>query len=194
MQTIAKGEVVNKFRVKTDSPKATAVEVWSAEAPYTLDNIVKLDAAGQILSMLYLRTIREEESAAYSCGAAGNFNLSGTKPLMLLQAYCPMNPDKQEIAIRLLHEGMQQASTKIDPEDLKQVKESMLKNADIQAKNNGYWVNTITTWKEYGLDVFTDYKKTIEALTPENVSAFIREKVLSSGNHVEVIMLPETKE
>ncbi len=194
VQTIAKGEVVNKFRVKTDSPKATAVEVWSAEAPYTLDNIVKLDAAGQILSMLYLRTIREEESAAYSCGAAGNFNLSGTKPLMLLQAYCPMNPDKQEIAIRLLHEGMQQASTKIDPEDLKQVKESMLKNADIQAKNNGYWVNTITTWKEYGLDVFTDYKKTIEALTPENVSAFIREKVLSSGNHVEVIMLPETKE
>ena len=194
VQTIAKGEIVNKFRVKTDSPKATAVEVWSAEAPYTLDNIVKLDAAGQILSMLYLRTIREEESAAYSCGAAGNFNLSGTKPLMLLQAYCPMNPDKQEIAIRLLHEGMQQASTKIDPEDLKQVKESMLKNADIQAKNNGYWVNTITTWKEYGLDVFTDYKKTIEALTPENVSAFIREKVLSSGNHVEVIMLPETKE
>jgi len=194
VQTIAKGKVTNNFRVKTDSPKATAVEVWSAEAPYTLDNIVKLDAAGQILSMLYLRTIREEESAAYSCGAAGNFNLSSSKPLMLLQAYCPMNPDKQETALRLLHEGIQKSANSIDPEDLKQVKEAMLKDADIQFKNNGYWVNTITTWKEYGLDVYTNYKKTIEALTPEAVSAFIREQMLSSGNHVEVVMLPETKE
>ena len=69
--TFAKGEVVNQFKVKTESPKATAREMWYAEMPYTLDNIVKLDAVGQVLSMIYLKTIREDESAAYSCGAAG---------------------------------------------------------------------------------------------------------------------------
>ena len=191
VRTIAKGEVTNHFRVKSDSPKATAIEVWSAEAPYTLDNIVKLDATGQLLSMVYLRTIREEESAAYSCGAMGNFNLSGRQPLMMLQAYCPMNPDKNEIAVRLLHEGMEGAAKEVNADDLRQVKEAMLKQADIDAKRNGYWMNTITTWKEYNLDVHTDYKKTVEALTPESLSQFIRELLLSSGNHIEVVMLPE---
>ena len=191
VRTIATGEVTNHFRVKSDSPKATAVEVWSAEAPYTLENIVKLEAAGQLLSMFYLRTIREEESAAYSCGAMGSFNLAGRQPLMLLQAYCPMNPDKNEIAVRLLHEGIEGAAKEVNADDLNKVKEAMLKQADIDAKKNGYWVNTITTWKDYALDVHTDYKKTVEALTPESLSQFIREMILSSGNHIEVVMLPE---
>ena len=191
VRTIFRGEQTCHFRVKSDSPKATAVELWNADAPYTLDNIVKIDAVGQLLSMLYLRTIREEESAAYTCGAMGDFNLSGRQPMLLLQAYCPMNPDKQEVAIRLLHEGMEKMVTDISEEDLRQVKETMLKQADINAKNNGYWMNTITTWRDYGLDVYTDYKKTVEALTAKSLSRFVRDQLLSSGNHLEVVMLPE---
>jgi len=192
--TLAKGEVTNHFKVKTGSPKATAVEVWSAPADYTLENIVKVDAVGQVLSMVYLRTIREEESAAYSCGAAGQFSINGKQPVMMVQAYCPMNPDKQEIAINLLHKGINDAAQSIDAESLRQVKEAMLKQADINAKNNNYWMNVITQWKQYGIDTHTDYKKVVEALTPESLSTFIREKVLSSGNHIEVVMLPEITE
>ena len=190
--TFAKGEVVNQFKVKTESPKATAREMWYAEMPYTLDNIVKLDAVGQVLSMIYLKTIREDESAAYSCGAAGHFNTGSNQPKALLQAYCPMNPDKSELAVRLLHEGIQNMAKQVDADQLQKVKDYMLKQADIDAKQNSYWINTITTFKEYGLDVYTDYKKTVEALTVDNVRDFLNE-LLKSGNHVEVIMTPETK-
>ena len=190
--TFAKGEVVNQFKVKTESPKATAREMWYAEMPYTLDNIVKLDAVGQVLSMIYLKTIREDESAAYSCGAAGHFNTGTNQPKALLQAYCPMNPDKSELAVRLLHEGIQNMAKQVDADQLQKVKDYMLKQADIDAKQNNYWINTITTFKEYGLDVYTDYKKTVEALTVDNVRDFLNQ-LLKSGNHVEVIMTPETK-
>ena len=190
--TFAKGEVVNQFKVKTESPKATAREMWYAEMPYTLDNIVKLDAVGQILSMIYLKTIREDESAAYSCGAAGHFNTGSNQPKAILFAYCPMNPDKSELAVRLLHEGIQNMAKQVDADQLQKVKDYMLKQADIDAKQNSYWINTITTFKEYGLDVYTDYKKTVEALTVDNVRDFLNE-LLKSGNHVEVIMTPETK-
>jgi len=190
--TFAKGEVVNQFKVKTESPKATAREMWYAEMPYTLDNIVKLDAVGQVLSMIYLKTIREDESAAYSCGAAGHFNIGTNQPKALLQAYCPMNPDKSELAVRLLHEGIQNMAKQVDADQLQKVKDYMLKQADIDAKQNGYWINTITTFKEYGLDVYTDYKKTVEALTVDSVRDFLNQ-LLKSGNHVEVIMTPETK-
>ena len=190
--TAPKGEVVNKFFVKTESPKAIAFELWRSEMPYTLDNIVKIDAVGQVLSMIYLKTIREDESAAYSCGANGGFNLSSHQPQAQLQAYCPMNPDKEEIAVRLLHEGIANMQKAVNPDQLQKVKEYMLKQIDVDAKKNGYWINTITTWKEYGLDVYTDYKKTVEALTVDSVRDFLSQ-ILKSGNHVEIIMLPETK-
>ena len=190
--TLAKGEVVNNFKVKTESPKATAFEYWYADMPYTLENQVKIDAVGQILSMIYLKTIREEESAAYSCGAAGGFNLSSHQAKAALQGYCPMNPDKQEIAVRLLHEGIANMQKTIDADQLAKTKEYMLKQFDVDAKKNGYWINTITNYKDFGVDFHTNYKKTVESLTVENVRDFLN-KFLKSGNHVEVIMLPETK-
>ncbi|MBO4812494.1 MAG: insulinase family protein [Prevotella sp.] len=191
VQTIAKGKVKNHFTMKSESPKATAVEIWSADAKYTLDNVVKIDAVGQILSMVYLKTIREDESAAYSCGASGGINLRGGTPKLMLQAYCPMNPDKSEIALRLLHEGMDNAAKQIDPDQLQKVKDYMLKQIDLDAKTNSYWVGAIDKMRTFGVDVYHDYKKTVEALTPESISKFIREKLLGSGNHIEVVMLPE---
>jgi zinc protease len=80
----------------------------------------------------------------------------------------------------------------VDADQLQKVKDYMLKQADIDAKTNSYWINTITTFKEYGLDMFTDYKKTVEALTVESVRDFLNE-LLKSGNHIEVIMTPEMK-
>ena len=191
--TLAKGNVVNQFKVKTESPKATARESWYADAPYSLENIVKIDAVGQILSMIYLKTIREDESAAYSCGAAGGFSNASHQPRVMLQAYCPMNPDKSELAVRLLHEGIANMSKAVDADQLAKVKEYMLKQIDVDAKKNSYWVSTIATFKDYGLDVYTDYKKTVEALTVESVRDFLNNVVLKSGNHIEVIMTPEAK-
>ena len=121
--TLAQSEVVNKFTVKTESPKAIAYMIWHADMPYNLENSVKLDAVGQILSMIYLKTIREDESAAYSCGAGGGFNLSSHQPKAQLQAYCPMNPDKQDIAIRLMHEGIAGMQKAVDADQLQKVKD-----------------------------------------------------------------------
>jgi zinc protease len=140
--------------------------------------------------MIYLKTIREEESAAYSCGAAGYFNQSSHQAKAMLQAYCPMNPDKQELAVRLMHEGIAKMQKQIDADQLSKVKEYMLKQYDVDAKKNGYWANTITTFKDYGLDVHTDYKKTVEALTVDNVRDFLN-KFLKGANHVKVVMSPD---
>ena len=190
IETLAKGKVKNHFTMKAESPKAVAREVWWADTSFTLENTVKIDAVGQILSMIYLKTIREDESAAYSCGAVGQLQLTSPQPKLMLMAYCPMNPDKSETAVRLLHEGMESMTRQIDPEQLQKVKDHMLKQIDIDAKTNNYWIGAIDKLRTYGVDVYHDYKNTVEALTPEALGKFVREKLLSSGNHIEVIMLP----
>ncbi len=70
-----------KTAYKTDSPQAISVLVWQAPVDYTLENNVKADAIGQVLMQNYLATIREEESAVYTCAAQGNIDMRGAKPL-----------------------------------------------------------------------------------------------------------------
>ena len=65
----------------------------------------------------------------------------------------------------------------------------MLKNHGDQLKENGYWMDRIGTWRQWGLDFHTDYEKVVNAQTPETISAFVAE-LLKANNRAEVIMLP----
>lgn len=186
----AKGEVANNFKRKMETPKANAFEFWHRTAPYTLENSVLADAAGQVLSMVYLKDIREDASAAYSVGAYGALNRSGDKVDVVMQAYCPMDPNKVETAIRLLAKGMTDNTVKVDADKVAKIKENMLKNADEDLKKNSFWMDKIDEYVYTGVDFITDYKKVVSELTPEKIAAFLKELV-GSGNHVEVVMLPE---
>ena len=190
VRTPAMGEVKNNFTVKTESPNAMSYEIWTAKMPYNLENSVKIDALGQVLSQIYLATIREEESAAYTCGAYGGFDNGGTDSYARLIAVTQGNPEKNARAVELLLEGAAKSAEKFDADILSKVKAYMLKQADDDAKNNGHWVNILTTWKYRGLDLQTDYKKVVEALTPEAMQQFLKQ-ILAAGNHTEVIMMPE---
>ena len=64
------GKVVNNFKHKAETPKAMAVMHWySKKVPYTLENVIRAQVAGQVLQMVYLKEIREEASAAYTVQA-----------------------------------------------------------------------------------------------------------------------------
>lgn len=75
---------------------------------------------------------------------------------------------------------------------LDKVKELMLKRADENAKKNGYWLGVIQSYDEYGVDTDTDYKKIVNAMTPEKLAKFMKDVIIGGGNSVKVIMLPDT--
>lgn len=191
VDTDAKGNVTNSFKRKMESPKAMSVMAWTSQGmKYTLDNCIKADITGQILSMIYLKKIREDASAAYSCGAQGSMGRQDDKIDCGVMAYCPMKPEKAELALSIMRDEIKAMATTCDAEMLKKVQEYMLKNHDSALKNNGYWMKVINSYRNYGIDLHTDFVKTVEAQTPATISAFVKE-LLSAGNHVEVVMLPE---
>lgn len=192
VSTYAQGKVVNKFKRKMDTPKANAYIYWfNNTAPATLENSVKADAAGQILSMIYLKKIREDASAAYSAGAVGFSSIGGDVPFTTLMGVCPMKPEKADLAIKIMKDEVEGMAKTVDADMLTKVKETMLKQADDNAKKNGYWINAINDLDENGIDTVTDYKKIISALTPESLAKFVKDVIIGGGNSVEVIMLPE---
>jgi zinc protease len=187
-----KGKVVNQFNRKMETPKAIAEMFWyNDNVPYTLDNMVKASAAGQVLDMVYLKKIREDASAAYS--AAGNGAITyytKNRTTAVLLGYCPMKPEKSDIALKIMRDEVVNLGKNIDSEMLSKVKEYLLKHADNDAKDNNHWVDVLSDYELYGVDKQTEYKKDVEALTPASVSKFVNDYILKGGS-VQVVMLPD---
>lgn len=186
-----KGNVKNNFRRKMETPKAISVMIWKNEKmKYSLENSVRASMVGQILTMLYTEKIREEASAAYSVMAQAGLSRDDYKTTATVLVYCPMKPEKGDIAMKIMDEEVQNLTKTVDAEKLAKVKEYMLKAIDDEAKTNNYWIRKINAWRQWGVDTHTDFKKTVEAQTPATISAFVKE-LLKSGDKAEVTMLPE---
>ena len=190
VDTDFKGKVLNHFKHKAETPKAIAVMYWySNNLPYNLENSIKATIAGQILSMEYLKKIREDASAAYTVGAAASMSRNDFETEAYILAQCPMKPEKADIANQILRDEVNAMAKTCDADKLQKVKEYLLKNLGDQRKQNSYWLGRINTWRKYGMDFDTDYEKVVNAQTVESISAFVAE-LLKAGNAAEVIMMP----
>ena len=186
-----KGNVKNNFKRKMETPKAIAVMLWKNEKMnYTLENSIRASMVGQILTMLYTEKIREEASAAYSVMAQAGLTRDDYRTTATALVYCPMKPEKGDVAVKIMDEEVQGLTKAVEVEKLNKVKEYMLKAIDDDAKTNNFWIRQINRLRDYGVDFYTDYKKTVEAQTPETIMTFVKE-LLKSGDKAEVIMLPE---
>ena len=191
VSTDYKGKVVNDFKHKAETPKSIAVLHWySKQLPYTLENIIRAQMAGQVLEMVYLKEIREEASAAYTVSAQAGVSRDDFGDETSLFAYCPMKPEKADTAVYIMRRAVNDmAGGKCDADMLTKVKEYMLKSHADQLKTNGYWSSRIGAWRKWSLDFHTDYEKTVQAVTPQSICNFVAD-VLKSGNEAEVVMLP----
>ena len=190
VRTYFKGQVTNNFTQKMETPQAQTTEIWlSDKIAYTLENRVLLDAAARVLTRIYDRTIREVESAAYYVGADYKIDTKGATPVATLTVEAPTNPDKQQIARDLMLKYMKESSEKISEEDLNTVKEILLQQAQDKARENSYWIDVLSEYTAEGVDIHTDYVKTVNGLMPAKVQQMVA-KMLEAGNHAEIVMMP----
>ena len=191
IDTDFKGEVINSFKHKAETPRSIAVMLWySKDMPFTSENRIKAAMVGQILSMEYLKKIREDASAAYTVGASGNLSTDDFENNATVYVYCPMKPEKTDVALQIMRDEVQAITKGCDPDKLAKVKEYMIKNHADQLKQNNYWITTIDMWRYKGVNFDKDYEQLVNAQTPESIAAFVKE-LLKSGNRAEVVMMPE---
>ena len=179
------------FTRKMETPKANTQMVWLNHAtPYTLEKSLQANIAGQILQMVYLKKIREDASAAYSCGAQGAMSIADDGfHIAEIEAACPMKPEKKDTVIKIMNEEMQNLARTCDADMLAKVQKYMLKQYENAVKSNAYWRSIV--WRHFTMneDNHTEYKRIIESQTPESISAFVKE-FLKGANKVCVVMMP----
>ena len=75
------------------------------------------------------------------------------------------------------------------PEDLKKVKEFLVKKNAEDLENNRYWMNSITTQERDGYNPMKGYTDIINGITAEDVANMA--KAVLKGYKKEVVQIPE---
>ena len=189
----AKGEVKNIFTKAMENPQSQAREMWFVKLPaYTQKTAVLADISARLLEMKYLRSIREELSAAYSTGASCGLIFDNDGKLALtINGTAQLNPDKVDAAVPCFFKGMEETIAAPDANDLQKVKEILLKQAGVDEKTNSYWMQVLSMYDLRKVDTHTNYREMVKSVTAQQISDFLKNVVLKSGNHFEVIMKAE---
>ncbi len=188
--SVATGKVDQTFNYEMKTPKATVRQLYTAYLPVDIKTTVTLDAANYILDMIYTKKIREEQGGTYGVGSA----LQGRrKPTARIDVHVlfSTNPESAKllsgIAIDELRKYAENGPT---DEQFNMAMENLKKNLPEQRINNGYWMNALKHYAEYGEDYDALYEAAINSLTAKDIQTILQ-AILAEGNFIEVTLAPQ---
>jgi len=191
-RTLFNGNINCDFKRKMEAPKPSMIQVYKGTTEYTLRNSILASFVGEVLTAKLMKVVREDSSAVYSINANANINAEPEKSYAMLTISAPIStPEKTDLVLELADWCVKEVAEKADLESVENVRKNMLKQHDINLRNNGTWPSMLRTWYCWGIDSLTDYKEIVSEITPEDVSAFLRDNILSGGNKLRVVMRPE---
>ena len=187
---IVKGQQSDIFKTKMNTPKATVVQVYSADIPYTLQKSVNLDAASFILDMIYVATLREEEGGTYGASASMSISYEPDETAVIEVSF-DTNTEQQESLRALAIKGLKNlAENGPSDEYLSRAIENAKKNVPEKRITNGYWLSAHRFNETFGGDYDAEYEQAVNNISAEGIKSVLQE-ILSQSNFTEIVMLPE---
>lgn len=187
------GEYKNIFTQKMETPKASVFNYLRSSVERNQKNTMTLSALKQVLDIVYVRTVREEEGGTYGVGTAALIQRIPDGETIMQIAF-DTDPAKADRLNAVVYRELKDIAANGPQEaDLQKVKEYMAKKYQEDQKVNGYWNNVLNAYYFYNEDINTDYMSILNTITGEDVKA-LANKLLSSGNVIEVIMNPVVTE
>ena len=190
-ESIASKTVKNEFRSAMETPKVTVVEVYKAEAPYSYDLEVNMDALSYILNMLYVETLRESEGGTYGAQVASDVS---TRPQQyaILQVAFETNEAQADQLQKIALDGLKQIAAEGPSQDyFEKTVNNLKKNIPESRIRNSYWLGRLITNQEYNEDGDKAYEAAVDALTPDSIKKMA--KALVDGYLMEVVQRPVQK-
>jgi len=184
-----KGKVSNDFAKEMKVKKASNFILYSAAMPFNMTNRTAVTAIGSILTIRYTESIREKEGGSYGVGVRGSMNNTPIEEATLMMQF-DTDPAKQAKLIGIIHSEVADiVANGPRADDLQKVKENMLKKYTEDVAENGWWSGALQRYYQDNLNLVTDYKAAVEALTSESIQTTLK-NIVSQGNVMEVVMKP----
>ena len=187
---LPKGLIEHSFNVPMETPKATVRLMYHGELPNTLENKIKMSFLRQVLDLVYTETLREEEGGTY--GVSTNGSVDG-RPLDLFQLVISFdtNPERASELAALAKRGISDLAARgPTSEQVQKTIGNMVKRFEESRIQNGYWSSALLQYARDRIDGHTQFVELVSGMTVKAVQEFAQ-KILSQGNFVEFIMLPQ---
>ena len=182
-------DVNSHYTKAMENPKVTCYMIYNGDMEYTMENQLKMRVLGDVMDIVYTEKIREDEGGTYGVGVQGSLSLR-PKPSFMFFIGFDTNKEMYEklmgVAIAELQNVANQGPR---PEDLKKVKEFLVKKHAEDLESNRYWMSCITTQERDGYNPMANYEAIINGITGDDVANMA--KAVLKGYKKEVVQIPE---
>ena len=163
--------------------------VYTGDMEDTPENLMKMQVLGDVMDIVYTEKIREDEGGTYGVAVFGDLS-NRPKEAFDFGIYFNTNKDMYEKLMGIAKAELQNvANNGPRPEDLKKVKEFLVKKHAEDLENNRYWMNCIQTLDCDGYNPMANYNDIINAITSDDVANMA--KAVLNGYKKEVVQIPE---
>ena len=182
-------DVNSHYTKAMENPKVTCYMVYNGDMEYTRKNQMAMQALNDVMDIVYTEKIREDEGGTYGVGVNGYLSNRPKETFMFLIGF-ETNKEMYEKLMGIAKAELQNvANNGPRPEDLKKVKEFLVKKHAEDMENNRYWMNCIQTMDRDGYNPMQNYNDIINAITGEDVANMA--KAVLKGYKKEVVQIPE---
>ena len=182
-------DVNSHYTKSMENPMVTCYMVYNGDMEYTAENLMKMQILGDVMDIVYTEKIREDEGGTYGVGVNGNLSLRPKETFMFLIGF-QTNKEMYEKLMGIAKVELQNvANNGPRPEDLKKVKEFLIKKHSEDLENNRYWMNCIQAKERDGYNPMANYVDIVNSVTGDDVANMA--KAVLKGYLKEVVQIPE---
>ena len=181
--------VTSHYTKAMENPKVTCYTIFNGEMEFTRKNQLVMQALGDVMDIVYTEKIREDEGGTYGVGVQGNLSLRPKPSFMFLIGFDTNKEMYEKLMGIAIAELQSVADEGPRPDDLKKVKEFLIKKHAEDVESNRYWMNCIQTQERDGYNPMTDYERIVDGITADDVANMA--KAVLDGYKKEVVQIPE---
>jgi zinc protease len=179
----------NHYTKTMENPKVTCYTIYSGDMEYTRKNQLTMQALNDVMDIVYTEKIREDEGGTYGVGVQGNLSLRPKETFMFLIGF-DTNKEMYEKLMGIAIAELQNVANEGPREqDLKKVKEFLIKKHSEDMESNRYWLNCIQSVERDNINPMQDYNDIINSITADDVANMA--KAVLKGYKKEVVQIPE---
>ena len=182
-------DVNNHYTKAMENPKVTCYMVYNGDMKFDRKNQLAMQALSDVMDIVYTEKIREDEGGTYGVGVNGNLSNRPKETFMFLIGF-ETNKEMYEKLIGVAKAELQNVADNGPREqDLKKVKEFLVKKHAEDMESNRYWMNCIQTMDRDGYNPMKNYNDIINGITGDDVANMA--KAVLNGHLKEVVQIPE---
>ena len=186
--------VVERVVRKGVEPKANTLIEFTGACQYTPETRFAIRAMMEVVQIRLDETLREQLGGAYSPSSSGSCGRTPRQEYSINIQFnsAPDNVEKLTKSVFAIIDSLKTSGPKAS--DVAKVKEQLIRQREVEVKQNGYWAANLVGRDQAGEDVsglLAAYDKMVSGLTAAQIQDAVK-KYFNTENYARFVLLPQS--